>query len=224
MNFKNVAAATALSAAMVSPAAMAQFSGNVGIFSDYVFRGLSETDGAAAVQGGIDYEHGSGLYAGTWFSTVGGGQGSMESNVYAGMEFDLGGIDLDVGVLYYYFRDEPSGSFVEPYVGFGLGPIGLTFAYAFDYLGGDDDAYFITADYELPLTETVGLGFFVNWNGGDGVKVDNDDSTYIDYGITLTKALPMDFEFSIGLIGNTLKEDALNKEIVVVGLSKSFGL
>lgn len=40
------------------------------IASQYVFRGLSQTDGKPAIQGGLDYAHPSGLYAGTWLSNI----------------------------------------------------------------------------------------------------------------------------------------------------------
>lgn len=45
-------------------------SGNIGITSQYVFRGLTQTDGKPAIQGGLDYVHSSGLYAGTWLSNI----------------------------------------------------------------------------------------------------------------------------------------------------------
>ena len=46
------------------------FTGNVGFASQYVFRGLSQTNGKSAVQGGLDYAHSSGLYVGTWLSNI----------------------------------------------------------------------------------------------------------------------------------------------------------
>lgn len=45
-------------------------SGNIAAVSQYVFRGLSQTNGKPAVQGGFDYAHSSGLYAGTWLSSI----------------------------------------------------------------------------------------------------------------------------------------------------------
>ena len=45
-------------------------SGNVAVVSEYVFRGLSQTNGKPAVQGGCDYAHSSGFYAGTWLSNI----------------------------------------------------------------------------------------------------------------------------------------------------------
>ena len=43
---------------------------NVGLTTDYIFRGISQTSTNPAVQGGIDYMHVSGLYAGVWGSNV----------------------------------------------------------------------------------------------------------------------------------------------------------
>lgn len=53
-----------------NPAPEHSLSGNVGVVSQYVFRGLSQTNGKPAVQGGLDYTHASGLYAGTWLSNI----------------------------------------------------------------------------------------------------------------------------------------------------------
>ncbi len=44
--------------------------GNVGIFSQYIFRGLTQTNEKPALQGGLDYSHSSGFYAGTWLSNI----------------------------------------------------------------------------------------------------------------------------------------------------------
>ncbi|MBI3373870.1 MAG: hypothetical protein HY017_19260 [Betaproteobacteria bacterium] len=44
--------------------------GNLGLVSQYVFRGLSQTNGKPAIQGGLDYSHASGFYAGTWLSNI----------------------------------------------------------------------------------------------------------------------------------------------------------
>jgi uncharacterized protein (TIGR02001 family) len=43
---------------------------NIGLFSEYIFRGISQTGGKPAVQGGFDYAHASGFYAGTWASNI----------------------------------------------------------------------------------------------------------------------------------------------------------
>lgn len=53
-----------------APASPHTFTGNVGVVSDYVFRGLSQTNGKPAIQGGFDYVHASGFYAGVWLSNI----------------------------------------------------------------------------------------------------------------------------------------------------------
>ena len=89
------------------------FTGNVTLASEYRFRGISQTYKQPAIQGGFDYAHASGFYAGTWASNVNGSltaggptytNGNMEWDFYGGYKGkfsdDLG---YDVGLLYYYY-------------------------------------------------------------------------------------------------------------------------
>ena len=89
---------------------------NVGLFSQYIFRGLSQTDSMPALQGGVDYAHDSGFYLGSWASNVSwpkegdagaaySSGGSLEIDVYGGYKTELAktGITLDVGALQYYY-------------------------------------------------------------------------------------------------------------------------
>ena len=46
------------------------FTGNVGLYSQYVFRGISQSRLHPALQGGVDYSHKSGFYVGTWASNI----------------------------------------------------------------------------------------------------------------------------------------------------------
>lgn len=54
----------------VIPASEPTFTGNVALASQYVFRGLSQTNGKPALQGGFDYSHAGGFYLGTWLSNI----------------------------------------------------------------------------------------------------------------------------------------------------------
>lgn len=47
-----------------------EFSGDVTVMSDYMFRGVSQTMSAPALQGSLTVEHESGLYGYLWASTV----------------------------------------------------------------------------------------------------------------------------------------------------------
>jgi uncharacterized protein (TIGR02001 family) len=87
--------------------------GNIGIFSQYIFRGLTQTDHRPALQGGFDYAHtATGLYAGTWASNISwlsdskaySSGGSLEWDFYGGMKGNIvGDLTYDVGTLYYYY-------------------------------------------------------------------------------------------------------------------------
>ncbi|WP_079436062.1 TorF family putative porin [Zoogloea sp. LCSB751] len=80
---------------------------NIGLVSSYRFRGLDQTFGHPAVQGGFDYAHPSGFYAGNWNSNVSSGagypEGSLEMDFYGGYKTTLGDFGVDVGGLYYYY-------------------------------------------------------------------------------------------------------------------------
>jgi uncharacterized protein (TIGR02001 family) len=100
--------AQAQQAAAAAPASPHSFSANVALVSDYRFRGISQTYKRPAIQGGFDYSHSSGLYAGVWGSSVSGHQyphgASLELDFYGGWKKEFSnGIGLDVGLLQYYY-------------------------------------------------------------------------------------------------------------------------
>ena len=102
---------TASAAAPAAPEPDFTFTGNVGLYSQYVFRGRTQTDGNPAVQGGFDLGHKSGLYLGTWASNVSwiwdfspGTSASMEWDWYGGYKGSLpADFGYDFGVLYYWY-------------------------------------------------------------------------------------------------------------------------
>lgn len=119
--------------AVVTPAA-AEVSANAGIMSQYIFRGMTQRD-SAAFNGGVDYEHDSGLYVGAWAAQVGWGtdQG-LEYDVYGGFEKEFGGVTLGAGFTGYYYTDKYSASnltgfdsaYEELNFKAGYGPVTLT--------------------------------------------------------------------------------------------------
>jgi uncharacterized protein (TIGR02001 family) len=88
--------------------AQAQLTGNLTATSDYRFRGISQTQNAPAIQGGIDYAHSSGLYIGNWNSSVSSqvytnGSG-VESDIYGGFKKDVyKGLTIDLGTYNYFY-------------------------------------------------------------------------------------------------------------------------
>lgn len=102
-----------------APASPHTITANVGLYSQYVFRGLAQTGEDPALQGGMDYAHASGVYVGVWGSNVswledyqGYDRGSLELDIYAGFRHSIGdtGLTYDLGVLrYQYPGDRPAG-------------------------------------------------------------------------------------------------------------------
>jgi uncharacterized protein (TIGR02001 family) len=79
---------------------------NVFLVSDYFFRGLTQTWGKPAIQGGADFVHDSGVYIGTWASNVSGNQypgGSMEWDFYGGYNYKINDDFTVGGGLYQYY-------------------------------------------------------------------------------------------------------------------------
>ena len=149
------------------------FSANVAMTTDYRFRGISQNDKDFAIQGGFDYAHDSGFYAGIWASSVDFqiqtvDDASSEVDLYAGFSGDFGnGLGYDVGVLTYQYPNADSSldyDFTEVY-----GKLSYKWtdalettaqlAYTSDYFGGSDDAtYFsVAADYEVIIAERLDL-------------------------------------------------------------------
>ncbi len=101
-------------ASAAAPASPHTFTGNVGLFSSYRFRGIDQTFGKPALQGGIDYSHASGIYLGNWNSNVSSGAGypggNLEMDFYGGWKNTWGDWGLDVGALYYYYPGTNAGT------------------------------------------------------------------------------------------------------------------
>ena len=112
-------AVLAQAAPAAAPASPHTFTDNVGLVSDYLFRGISQTRGGPALQGGADYSHSSGLYAGVWGSNIKWVSDAqnvsvpVEVDVYGGYKNAFGGGDwnYDVGYIAYIYggsKDVPA--------------------------------------------------------------------------------------------------------------------
>ena len=108
-------------------------SANVSFASDYIWRGMTQTDGIA-MSGGFDYAADGGFYAGIWGSNVnfndstGSGNGA-EFDYYFGYGFEIGEVGVDLGyVAFDYPGNEDALDFEEIVLGLSMGDLGLTFA------------------------------------------------------------------------------------------------
>ena len=218
----------------------AQVTTNLGATSDYRFRGISQTQNAPALQGGIDYADKSGVYIGNWNSSVSSqlytnGSG-LESDLYAGYKKEVAGVTLDVGSYNYFYPRASVGSTnyntKEVYVGAAKGPVSVKVSQSL----GD---YFATSNskgtryYQADVTyQIAGTKVSVLAHAG---KTDIANNTTLDY---------TDYNFGVGYniagfdvtakyytnsnktttfeTANTLNGQKLYKNAAVLSVSKTF--
>lgn len=210
----------ALSAASMQSQAV-EVSGDVTFVSDYAFRGISQTDEAPALQGGLTLAAESGLYVSVWGSSVDfGGQGTLELDVMLGWSGDIAeGWSADVGIMRYgYPNTELEGSnFWEAYgsVSYQDFTVGLT--YSDDFYGSTGKYYYIYAGYSLALTENFAVDFHI----GQNEFSDDSSASYLDYGVTLSTEV-LGIGLSLAYIDTDFKDNELFDSRVVFAISKSF--
>ena len=189
-------------------AAHAQVSGNLGLTSDYRFRGISQSQNAPAVQGGVDYNHSSGLYIGNWNSSVSSqvytnGSG-VESDVYAGYKKDIyKGITIDVGSYNYFYpraTTAGTGSNFDTYEAFaGVGYKDLVAAKYSQTLGNGyfgatkaQGTKYFQLDARVPTVVIKDLSIVAH--AGKTDVANSTSADYKDYNAGFAYALPQGWE------------------------------
>jgi len=156
-------------------------SGNATLVSDYRFRGISQTDRRAAIQGGLTVSHESGLYATVWGSSIDeyvAAASDQEVDFVAGYKTSFGSTTIDGGVTYYYYPGAEQifpgydSDFYEPYISvsqaFGAVTAKVLAAYApkqnaLSIGAGKEDNLYLAGDLSgavpgVPLNLTAHVG------------------------------------------------------------------
>ena len=180
-------------------ASAASISANATLQSDYTWRGMTQNNGDASVNGGLDVEFDSGFYVGTWVAAVGSG---AEVDYYGGLAGEMGDISYDVGYIKFDYPAVAGGGsdFEEAYLGLGYGDFGLSFAsgqdgaddiieisygfgdFGFAYGEYDDvgEYFYITYGFELgDFAMTVGYTEFSD-DATTGTMTDDEDAFFLD--------------------------------------------
>lgn len=200
---KPLALATAFSivsmAAAIAPA-QAEVSGNIGLFSQYVLRGITnapENDNVA-IQGGVDWAGASGFYAGYWGSNLGYGDPDsdtkgFENDFYAGWGGSTDLLSWDIGATYYYYLNISDFNAFEPKGSFGVGPATLGFKYLAEDVawGNQGDTYWtLDASGDIGGGFTLGgvIGYYVYETDGEFIPDSEDakSSAFRHFDITLS--------------------------------------
>ena len=215
--------ALAVGALVISGSAAAEFSANIGATSNYVWRGVSQTDDAAAVSGGLDYAHESGFYAGTWASNVDfDDDTTAEVDAYGGFANELaGGLGYDVGVIYYWYPGAKDDlDFTEIYLGLSYGPVNAGINYTVDKEDSDADEndlyYHLGASFDVAETWSVGgtVGYYDFDSGGD--------YTHGQIDITKSAGSLGDFTLTVSNVLDQSDVDVDGDALVFVSWAKTF--
>lgn len=196
-----------------APASPHTFTGNVGIASEYLYRGIAQTRGKPALQGGFDYAHASGLYAGVWGSNiswigdaVAGASASLEIDVYGGYKGSFGGdFGYDIGVLTYNYPgtgktvtgvQELKQDTTEVYGALSWKWLTVKYSHSTSALfgwaknpGALTDKTTGSSYLELNAAYDLGNGWGITGHIGDQKVKGNSPASYTDYKLGVTKDL-----------------------------------
>ncbi|TAM40457.1 MAG: hypothetical protein EPN61_11335 [Burkholderiaceae bacterium] len=188
---------------------------NIGVVTDYRYRGITQSRFDPALQGGVDFAHKSGFYLGAWASGIkwikdaGASDGSVELDLYGGYKGSIArDVSYDVGYLRYQ------------YVGNKLGDV-PGFANAdTDEIYGALTWGIVTAKYSDSLSNLFGtpdsknsgyLDLSANFDLGGGWSVvphvghqgvhHNGALSYTDYALTLGKDFGNGLAASLAVVG-----------------------
>lgn len=229
MKYSKTILASALLAA--TGVAQAEVSANLGVQSNYYFRGITQTDDGAAVSGGLDYSDDSGLYVGTWMSNIdftSAPKASVEVDLYAGYGGDIGdsGFSYDLSGWYYYYPgaggDAQNGEldYAEASGSLSYGPATLGIAYTFWSEASDinnaaqpfqDGDVFYSLGFEpdwnfAGLAPSASIGYYDFDQDGDG----GQDLNYTTWSVGVSKDAGDFGSFSVNYTQNDYSGNADN--------------
>lgn len=238
---------TAVMAAEESPHSL---SANVGLYSNYIFRGISQTGGDPAIQGGLDYAHSSGFYLGTWASNVGWiedyqgyASGNMEIDVYGGVRGDIGatGLSFDLGAIQYLYPGKRAGAVdadtTEIYGALGWQWFTVKYSHylsdeVFGFANAKDSNY-LDLSVSVPIGET-GLTAGAHWGtfSFEGNGAQDYDDWKISLAYDMGKMTPVMDGVTVGVMYTDTDADSavwtdangefLGKDTTTVWISKAF--
>jgi len=221
---------------------------NVGVNTDYRFRGVSQTRLSPSVFGGIDFTHKSGFYFGTWASNIkwikdlGGKNSNLEVDLYGGYKAAVGDLSYDLGVLGYIYPSHSGYQPVSPnttevYGALTYGLVTAKYSHAVTNAFGNANSR--NSGYlEASATFDLGSGWSLVPHVGHqtikgnnaGALVSSGDASYTDYSLTVNYDFGNGLVASASAIGTDAKRYAYltpagrfnGRDGVVVGVKYSF--
>ena len=219
---------------------------NVSLVSNYLYRGISQTGAKPATQGGFDYGHASGVYAGIWGSNISwlsdagtATNASVELDTYFGFKSSFAGdFTYDVGFLRYnypgtYGAGKVKADTDEIYGAVGYKWVTAKYSYSVGDTFGTADAKgtdYLELNASYPVSDTgvtlgahLGKQTFKGVNAGSGAT----SLTYSDYKLSATKdfsgfVLGLAYSNTDATAAYTVLDNELGKGTAVLSLARSF--
>jgi uncharacterized protein (TIGR02001 family) len=187
-----LSAAAALTAPNLAAAqSTSPVTGNMSLVSEYRFRGIDQTFGKPALQGGFDYAHTSGVYLGNWNSNVNPGAGfggaNLEMDFYGGWKKAFGDFGVDLGAIYYWYPgSEPKVDNKEVYLGGSWKTLSAKYYHSIDdYFSVPDTKNSWYLDFSFTHDFGGGWGVVAHYGIFEFKNVPNGD--YNDWKLGVTK-------------------------------------
>jgi len=217
---------------------------NVGVVSQYRYRGLAQTKGQPALQGGVDYANAGGYYLGAWASQIqwikdasqtnNPYTGNTELDLYGGYKFKSSGVDYDVGYLRYQYIGNTLGNAVtsssytqyanantnEVYIAATSGAYTFKFSNSLGNLFGNVNSK--NSDYlELTANYDMGSGITLSPHIGRQIVAGNGNLSYTDGSLTVAKDLGNGLTATAAAIVTNAKSTAFNSNSTSYATGKS---
>jgi len=214
----SVAVAAAVAGLAAPLAARADITGNIGVYSKYVLRGITnnaENDGVA-VQGGLDWSHSSGVYLGYWGSNLDYGMTrsstttvtGFENDIYGGYGFKAGPVDLSFGLIQYLYTQVADSDGTELVGSAGWGPVKGGFKYLLkDVAWGNKGDTYLTLDFQHALPANyefnATLGYYLYTDSGEFIPATAENSGFRHLDLKLSHAIGGGASGALGKTGFT---------------------
>ena len=187
--------------------------GSATLVSDYLFRGLSQTNRKPAVQAGIEYDHRSGWYVGAWGSNISWLSdastsasplsSSLEIDVYAGKRGTFAtDWSYDAGLYEYYYPGTYPPGFIRPYTFEGYAQLGwktvtLKYSHAFSNLFGFANSKH--SDYlDLSWNYEFVPKWVLNTHVGHQTVAHSSSLSYTDWKVGVTRNFDHGYSVALG--------------------------
>tara|TARA_R110002167_G_scaffold58730_1_gene166176 strand:- start:156 stop:869 length:714 start_codon:yes stop_codon:yes gene_type:complete len=210
---------SAVASSLFAGAAFAELSadGSVSATSDYRFRGISQTNEEAALQGEINLNHSSGIHAGVWGSSIDFGESAdgenfkLEVDYTVGYAFAISGVDLDLGYVYYSYPnsndDTVDADFGEVYGNASYKGFEVGVNWSDDYFqeSGKSTYVYTGASHKFGIVTVAGTVGYTFFDEKDVFETGTDK--YVDYSVSAAVDVLKNLNVEVAYVGTDLHKD-----------------